>query len=165
MKNSIFTTVMMLTVGLSACNNNVGEPGATAVKSDTMNTQKAVTMNNLVTIVEIPATDLARAVKFYEGVLAVKIDIMDMDGVQLGVIPNDEGSVNVVLAKGDDYKPTTNGPVLYLNAGEDLQPMLDRIKQNGGEVTVAKTLISPEMGYFAMFTDSEGNKLGLHSSK
>jgi len=69
----------------------------------------------------------------------------------------------VVLAKGGDYKPTTDGAVVYLNAGKDLQPMLDRVKQNGGQLLVPKTMISPEMGYFALFIDTEGNKLGLHS--
>lgn len=50
------------------------------------------------------------------------------------------------------------------NAGEDLQPMLDKIEKSGGEILVPKMEISPEMGYFALFIDSEGNKIGLHSS-
>ena len=83
----------------------------------------------------------------------------------MGVLPNDEGTVNVVLVKGNDYKPTTDGAVLYLNAGNDLQPMLDKVAQNGGQVIVPKTEISPEMGYFALFIDTEGNKLGLHSAQ
>lgn len=165
MKNRMLTTALMLTIGLSACNDNSEDKQASAVKSDTTSIREAAAMHNLISIIEIPANDLARAVKFYEAVLEVKIDTMQMDGVSLGVIPNDAGSVNVVIAKGDDYKPTTSGPVLYLNAGDDLQPMLDKIQQNGGKVTVPKTLISPEMGYFALFMDSEGNKLGLHSGK
>ena len=72
-------------------------------------------------------------------------------------------TVNVVLAKGSDYKPTTEGTLLYLNPGHDLQPTLDKIEQNGGKIIVPKTLISPEMGYFGMFIDTEGNKMGLHS--
>jgi uncharacterized protein len=83
----------------------------------------------------------------------------------MGVLPNAEGTVNVVLAKGSDYKPTTDGAVLYLNAGDDLQPMLDKVKQNGGQVIVPKTQISPEMGFFALFIDTEGNKMGLHSQR
>ncbi len=30
-------------------------------------------------------------------------------------------------------------------------------------MVVPKTEINPEMGCFAMFIDSEGNKLGIHS--
>ncbi len=89
---------------------------------------------------------------------------MTMEGNQMGILPNDSGTVNVVLVKGNDYKPTTDGAVLYLNAGNDLQPTLDLIAKNGGQVIVPKTQISPDMGYFALFIDTEGNKLGLHSS-
>ena len=67
--------------------------------------------------------------------------------------------------KGDDYKPTSDGAVLYLNAGNDLQPMLEKVSENGGQIIVQKTQISPEMGFFALFMDTEGNKLGLHSAQ
>lgn len=121
-------------------------------------------MSNLISIVEIPTTDFSRAVKFYQTILGVAIEEMKMDGNQMGVLPNEEGTVNVVLVKGNDYKPTTDGAVLYLNVGNDLQTMLDKVAKNGGQVIVPKTEISPEMGFFALFIDTEGNKLGLHSS-
>ena len=120
-------------------------------------------MNNLISIVEIPVTDFVRAVNFYQTILGVNIEEVEMDGTQMGILPSDGKTVNVVLVKGADYKPTTDGAVLYLNAGNDLQPMLDKIEQNGGQVIVPKSEISPEMGYFALFVDTEGNKLGLHS--
>ena len=122
-------------------------------------------MNNLISIVEIPTTDFPRAVKFYQAILGVAIEEIEMDGNQMGVLPNEEGTLNVVLVKGSDYKPTTDGAVIYINAGNDLQPTLDKIEQNGGQVILPKTEISPEMGYFALFIDVEGNKLGLHSAQ
>jgi len=121
-------------------------------------------MANFISIVEIPVSDFTRAVQFYQAVLNISIGEVDMDGTRMGVFPSEEAAVNVVLVKGDDYKPTTDGAVLYLNAGHDLQPMLDKIAQNGGQVIVSKTEISPEMGFFALFTDSESNRLGLHSA-
>jgi predicted enzyme related to lactoylglutathione lyase len=120
-------------------------------------------MKNLISIVEIPVTNFTRAVKFYQTILDISIDEVDMAGTQMGVLPSDGETVHVVLAKGSDYKPTTDGAVLYLNAGNDLQPTLDKIKQSGGQVIVPKTEISAEMGFFALFIDTEGNKLGLHS--
>ena len=33
----------------------------------------------------------------------------------------------------------------------------------GAAVVQSKTLIAPGMGYFAIFTDTEGNSVGLHS--
>jgi len=122
-------------------------------------------MNNLISIVEIPTTEFPRAVKFYQTILDIAIEEVDMDGTQMGVLPSNGETLNVVLVKGNDYKPTTDGAVLYLNAGNDLQPMLDKVSQNGGQVIVPKTEISPEMGYFALFIDTEGNKLGLHSAQ
>lgn len=121
-------------------------------------------MNNLISIIEIPTTDFSRAITFYQNILGVAIEEVDMDGTQMGVLPSSSDTVNVALVKGAGYKPTTGGAVLYLNAGNDLQPMLDKVEQNGGRVIAPKTQISPEMGYFALFTDTEGNKLGLHST-
>ncbi|GGC43863.1 glyoxalase [Parapedobacter defluvii] len=121
-------------------------------------------MGNLISIVEIPTTDFARAVGFYQTILKVSIEVVEMDGTQMGVLPGDDETVHVVLVKGDDYKPTTDGAVVYLNAGNDLQPMLDKVEENGGQIIQPKTEISPEMGWFALFVDTEGNKLGLHST-
>lgn len=120
-------------------------------------------MKNLVSIVEIPTADLSRAIRFYQNILDVSIEEAAMGDTRMGVFPADGESVNVVLIHGADYKPTTEGVVLYLSAGDDLQPILDKVDQHGGQVILAKTEISPEMGYFALFIDSEGNKLGLHS--
>lgn len=152
---------MLIAIGFTACTDTKTKKE----KAENIQPQKANSINNLISIVEIPTTDFSRAVKFYQTILGVAIEEMEMDGNQMGVLPNEEGTVNVVLVKGNDYKPTTEGVVLYLNAGNDLQPMLDKVEQNGGKVIVPKTEISPEMGYFALFIDIEGNKLGLHSSK
>ena len=121
-------------------------------------------MANLISIAEIPVNDFARAIQFYQTILDIHIEEVDMAGTRMGVLPSDGETVNVVLVKGDDYKPTADGAVLYLNAGNDLQPMLDKVAENGGQVIVPKTEISPEMGYFALFVDIEGNRLGLHST-
>jgi len=86
-----------------------------------------------------------------------------MDGTQMGVLPSDGETVNVVLVK-NETKPTMEGSLLYLNAGNNLQPVLDKVVENGGQLILPKTEISPEMGYFALFADTEGNKLGLHST-
>lgn len=157
MEKIVIGLIIFFAIGLSACNN-------TTTKQDNLNkTQKMDKMNNLISIVEIPTADFSRAMKFYQSILNVNIEKIDMDGTLMGVLPNEEGTVNVCLVKGNDYKPTTDGAVVYLNAGNDLQPMLDKVLQNGGQVIVPKTEISPEIGFFAQFIDTEGNRLGLHS--
>ena len=160
MKRTLLSAIVLIAMGFSACT----DPKSTEEKVENTPPQKTTTMNNLISIVEIPASDFSRAVTFYQAILGMTIEEIEMDGNQMGIWPNEEGTVNVVLVKGNDYKPTTDGAVLYLNAGNDLQPTLDKVAQNGGQVIVPKTEISPEMGFFALFIDTEGNKLGLHSS-
>jgi len=57
----------------------------------------------------------------------------------------------------------TDGPLVYLNANPDVQHVLDKIPGAGGSVMVPKTEISPEYGYMAVFIDTEGNRVALHS--
>lgn len=121
-------------------------------------------MNNLVSIIEIPVENFSRALNFYQSVLDIEIEEMQMDGNQMGVFPSDGNTVNICIVKGEDYLPTTSGAVLYLYVGDAIESVLDRITSNGGHVIVGKTLIDPDMGYFAMFIDTEGNKLGLHGN-
>lgn len=120
-------------------------------------------MKSLVTIIEIPVTDFNRAVNFYKNVLNLPIEEFEMGGNQMGVIQAENELVNVCLVKGDGYQPSENGTIIYLNTEDDLQPILDRVESNGGKIIVPKSEISPDMGFYAILTDTEGNKTGLHS--
>lgn len=70
----------------------------------------------------------------------------------------------MVLVKGGDCIPTTDGPLLYLNACDSVQAMFEKVEHKGGQVLLPKTKINEVMGYFALFLDPEGNKLGLHAT-
>ena len=120
---------------------------------------------NMLWTVEVPTTDLDRAITFYQHILDIRIDEVDMGNTRMGVLPGANGAAAVVLVNGEGYVPTQTGTLAYLEAGDDLQPILDKVSKHGGQVILPKTEISPEMGYFALFTDTEGNKLGLHSTK
>lgn len=122
-------------------------------------------MNHYISIVEIPVSDFSRAKTFYQSLLTISIEEVDMNSILMGVFPGDGDTVSVALVKGDGYKPSGDGAVLYLNGGTDLQPILSTVEQYGGEVIVPKTAISPGMGYFAQFQDTEGNRLGLYSGQ
>ncbi len=60
-------------------------------------------------------------------------------------------------------RPGPMGTIIYLNGGDDLSVPLARVAPAGGAVIVPKTTISPEIGCFAVFRDSEGNHVGLFS--
>ena len=125
--------------------------------------QKIAPMKNHVAIIEIPTNDFARAVKFYQSILEIKVEEVGMGEVRMGLFPDNDGGVFVQLIHGPDYKPSADGTVVYFNGREDLQGVCDKIQANGGKVVVPKTEIGPEMGFYAIFIDTEGNKLGLHS--
>ncbi len=122
-------------------------------------------MTNVINWFEIPAVDFARAMKFYSEVLQVEMSEMpSLDGkMRYGCFPYEEdGSVvsgGIVEMKG--FTPTTEGPILYLNGGDDLNIPLSRVEAAGGKVTMPKTPL--EDMFIAEFIDSEGNRMRFHS--
>lgn len=116
---------------------------------------------NWTTWFEIPATDFQRAVSFYETIFNTEIQVNDFGDFKMGVFPHKE--VGCAICFGEGYLPDKNGPVVYLNANPDLEDVLDFIELAGGEILRRKKLISPDHGYMALFLDSEGNRLALHS--
>lgn len=120
-------------------------------------------MQNVLNWFEIPATDFDRAVTFYKAILCVEMQESEMYGTKMGMFPMDGQNVSGAVVKGDGYTPSKDGALIYLNGGDDLQVIVDRIENNQGVVVVPKTMISEEMGYFAIFIDTEGNKIGIHS--
>jgi uncharacterized protein len=124
-------------------------------------------MKNAISWFEIPSKDLDRATKFYETIFGVQLIPLDVAQIRMRMFPVDDPMTAiggaVVHAEGF-YKPSKKkGPLIYLNANPDVQHVLDRIESAGGTVVVPKTLISAEHGYMAVFIDTEGNRIALHS--
>jgi hypothetical protein len=116
-------------------------------------------MKNLVSWVEIPAVDFSRAVKFYNAVLGLSMQELDFGQEKMACFPTGEGAI----FQKEGYKPSKDGVIVSLNAGADLDGAIDRVKKNGGTIIIPKTKIEAEgRGYFATFTDTEGNILGLY---
>lgn len=145
-----------------ACTNK-NNSNSEALKMDSTLNQNVKNMNSYISIFEIPATDISRAIKFYQAILDLKIEKMDIPGMQMGVLPYEGQLVTGVIIQGEGYQPSANGITIYLNAGENLQIILNKVEKNGGKIMVPKTQHADENGYFALFIDSEGNKMGLNS--
>lgn len=112
--------------------------------------------------IEIPATELERARQFYQSIFQVDIQILDLGGLKMGLFPQAE--VGVALCENPAYQPSaTQGVLVYLNAGPDLDEVLGRVEAGGGKILRPKTFIAPGRGYMALFVDTEGNRLALHS--
>ncbi|NNC97545.1 MAG: hypothetical protein HKN88_05680 [Gammaproteobacteria bacterium] len=75
-----------------------------------------------------------------------------------------QGKVGGAIVYNEKHKPSRQGTIVYLNGGEDLSRVLNRVEQAGGTILSPKEFVSKEIGYVAYFLDSEGNRLALHSS-
>lgn len=116
---------------------------------------------------EIPVSDLDRAILFYGTILDHEIPLMEFGPVRMGILPHDrsKGGIGGALVQNEQfYVPSKDGARVYLNGGEDLAMVLDKVEGAGGEVLIKKRMISPDMGYMAMFKDTEGNVVALHST-
>jgi predicted enzyme related to lactoylglutathione lyase len=75
-----------------------------------------------------------------------------------------DGVGGTIIDSGGYHKPSaTDGPLIYLNGNPDVQIFLDRVEPAGGKIIIPKREISSEFGFMAAFTDTEGNRIALHS--
>ncbi|MCC9063316.1 VOC family protein [Flavobacterium piscisymbiosum] len=162
MKKNFFIAIIALTFGIVSCKN---KDYLTPEQSQTkeINTKSVKKMNSYISIFEIPATDISRAINFYKEILGVEIEKLDFPGIEMGLFPYQDQMVTGVIMKGEGYEPSASGVTIYLNGGDNLQTILDKIERNGGKIIIPKTPHADERGFFAIFHDSEGNKIGLHS--
>ncbi len=123
-------------------------------------------MKNAINWFEIPVKNFERAQKFYETVLGAKTQVMEAMGMKSAFFPADlqNGGIGGCIIQGNGYEPSQNGTLVYLNGGEDLGTSLSRVEKAGGKILLPKTAIGPN-GFMAHFTDTEGNKVALHSMK
>ncbi|MCG8574418.1 MAG: VOC family protein [Flavobacteriales bacterium] len=163
MRRSIFSlSAALVILGIIACGNTdkLELEGQQNVSALNQSTNK---MKSYVSIFEIPATDISRAIEFYQAILDLTIEKIEMPGMEMGLLPYEDQLVTAVIVKAEGYEPSANGVTIYLNGGDNLQPILDKVEKNGGQIIVPKTPHADESGFFALFIDSEGNKMGLHS--
>lgn len=112
---------------------------------------------------EIPAYDLLRAKAFYDHVYGFAMEASYNGDYGMAYFPAESG-VGGAVVQGPGCIPNDCGALLYLNAGKDLDGMLSRVEAAGGRIVMGRTLISESAGSFALFVDSEGNRLAFHEA-
>jgi uncharacterized protein len=123
-------------------------------------------MANVLNWFEIPALDLERAIKFYSDIFSYpSMYKMEHGTVKMAIFPMEGDGVGGALCRHEDYKPSKEGSLIYLNANPDLSVPLSKVKAAGGKILIPKKQITPEIGFMALIIDSEGNKVAFHSNK
>ncbi|NBB77450.1 MAG: VOC family protein [Bacteroidetes bacterium] len=116
---------------------------------------------------EIPVSDMERAIAFYESVFDTELTRNKMGVLDMAWFPYSEkgvGASGSLVQHDEFYQPSDSGSLLYFSS-EDVDLELSRVEEAGGTILNPKTEISPDAGYMALFIDSEGNRIALHSRK
>jgi len=127
--------------------------------------------SNMVGWFEIPVKDIDRAVAFYNEVFQINIAIHDLGELVMGWFPFAEdseakGASGSLVYHKDFYKPSKEGTLIYFTSRTgDIKDELSRIEKAGGKILKPKTKISKDHGFMALFLDTEGNRVALHSVK
>ena len=101
---------------------------------------------------------MKRAKKFYEGLLGVALE-----GVEMWIFPHDVSKTGAAgaLVKHEMRSPNVHGTLVYFSV-PDCRERQSWAEAKNSSVYVPKTDIG-EHGFIAVIGDSEGNSIGLHS--
>lgn len=122
-----------------------------------------IKLKDFVSWFEIPVWDIHRAARFYSTIYNMEMEVGHNAEFAMAYFPADKG-IGGALIQGPGCVPSDQGSLIYLNAGTSLDGVLDRVELAGGRVIMPKTLISDTAGWFALFIDSEGNRVALHEA-
>lgn len=113
---------------------------------------------------EISVNDMDRARKFYESALGLQLGLNRVESTLMAWFPTTEGGAGCsgALLKSEGRTPSHDGTMIYFSV-PDIEAVLAKVEANGGRTLTPKTDIG-EYGFYAYFEDSEGNRVGLHSS-
>ena len=135
---------------------------------------------NLIRWIEIPGYNFERAVHFYSHVFELEIQTKSFNGIIHGVFTLNSGTLSGAIVKCDHLPIQNIGPVLFFNV-ISIDETLEKIRNSKGTIEKPKTLITNKpsdgvmvepipktfidnhKGFYAIFRDSEGNKMALYS--
>jgi hypothetical protein len=69
----------------------------------------------------------------------------------------------LVLQHRARLEPSATGSLVYLDARPTVNATLERVKRAGGKVEEPAVQLPNDIGWIGFFTDTEGNRIGLHS--
>lgn len=128
-------------------------------------TEKKMNTSNPVIYFEIPVTDMKRAENFYTTVFNFSFEKEIIDHYEMALFPFEEKNSGITgaLAKGDVYKPTKEGVIIYFKT-QNIEETLHKVLQKGGKILYPKRIDEKQGFAVAEFEDSEGNRIALHET-
>ncbi|NIF32922.1 VOC family protein [Enterobacter sp. Cy-643] len=118
-------------------------------------------MSTLINWFEIPVTDMARAVAFYQRVLNAEFRRETIAGVENAIFSYNQPATGGSLVKGERFVPSETGAVIYLYT-PDIVQALQQVEAVGGRLDFGPQVLPYDIGTIALMIDSEGNRVGLH---
>ena len=129
-----------------------------SAKTKPTSSKKKQSVNASLIWFEIPADDLARARRFYKGLFGWKIqafpamkDYWHIDTAGEDASPDG----GLLKRKGPEHRGITS----YINVAS-ADESAAKVQKLGGKICVEKTAV-PQMGYFVVCSDTEGNTFAL----
>jgi uncharacterized protein len=110
---------------------------------------------------EILRPDHERAQKFYRELFGWQVTADPAMG-GYGLVDTAAGDGAIGGGIGPSVEPGERGVKIYMRV-DDLDAYLDRAEQLGGQRLVPPTDLPGDYGRFAIFTDPDGNQVGLWS--
>ena len=114
--------------------------------------------------IEIPAANPHTSSNFYTAVFGWE-KVVSPGFEEYPMFRAEGGPAGGFTTAGSGHGPYryTIGEVLIYLASSDIDADLQRVQEHGGQIILSKTEI-PGVGYWAIFQDPAGNKLGLFSN-
>lgn len=112
-------------------------------------------MGKRVVHVELPAQDLERGKKFWEGVGGWSINDAGMEGMQYLMWQEGDQGGGIYSMEGQ------SGTKVYLGS-DDIEGDIAKVRELGGEAEDKQPI--PHVGWFSGCKDSEGNEFSLFQS-
>lgn len=120
-------------------------------------------MHTLFSYTVIPATDFERAFEFYHSITEGMVERNPHVPFPMAYFKDKEGNNVGHLFQMNGFNPSGDGVLVYLMPSKPIPAMLADIEAAGGNTIMPETLIAPGRGHWALFRDTEGNKLALHT--
>jgi len=117
-------------------------------------------MENSICHIEISTTDLKKAEKFYSELFSWKI--LKAEGFTNYLTFETGKEPGGGIQKVDKVNPG-DGILLYVQV-EEIEKYLNKAKELGGEIIKEKTEI-PNIGWFGLLSDLDGNTIGVFKGK